>query len=151
MRGVKFRFFLRFVLLTYIISDLYTDGTYLFFLFFFFSTMQFGPVRLIVRYRKILYFVYFFITQHSFPSGCHEQTSSCSGTSATIVGTISTACPKSWPVHPAGTGAVWVRSTHFYTTGPLCRLFQPWSSLIQSMCISVLWLTFSFPSHIFTI
>lgn len=153
MRGVKLRFFynvLFYWLVFYIISDLYTDGTYL--CFFFPSTMQFGPVRLIVRYRKIWYFV---ITQHSFPPGCHEQTSSCSGTSATIVGTMSTACPKSWPVHPAGSGAVWVRSTHFCTTGLLCRLFQPWSSLIQSMylfrSLSVLWPTFSFPSHIFTI
>lgn len=82
------------------------------------------------------YFFCFEITQHSFPPGCRELTGSCSGTRGTIVGTMNTACPKSWPVHPAGTGAVWVRSTHFCTTGPLCRLFLPWSSLNQSMCLS---------------
>lgn len=112
----------------YIISD------------FFLSSVQFWPletyswVQLI--FWKIRYFVYFDIAQCSFPPGCHEQTGSCFGTSGTIVGTMNTACPKSWPVHPAGTGAVWVRSTHFCTTGPLCRLFQPWSSLIQSMYLS---------------
>lgn len=82
------------------------------------------------------YFFCFEITQHSFPPGCRELTGSCSGTRGTIVGTMNTACQKSWPVHPAGTGAVWVRSTHFCTTGPLCRLFRPWSSSNQSMCLS---------------
>lgn len=82
------------------------------------------------------YFFCFEITQLSFPPGCRELTGSCSGTRGTIVGTMNTACPKSWPVHPAGTGAVWVRSTHFCTTGPLCRLCRPWSSSNQSMCLS---------------
>lgn len=70
-------------------------------------------------------------------------------TSSTVRGTTPAACPRCWPVLPAGTGPAWLTSTRCCTNGLLSPRSLHWSCSTQSITTETFIYVFFFYMYIF--